>query len=343
MRVNMAETVEACDIPDESPKKKIKIQSDKQESNETIHTALRSFADFQQKRILSDNSQRKTICIEGSFSNKEGTAIVLLEKKPFNEEVLKKSLNSDCALTKEFSNDIYGCYECFPDVKYNSIKATVIHPATEKHLRKYAAQELYLIKETPEFYETITLPHLQEEKFSLQWVTNILEHKSETDRIIFEDPDPETGFILLPDLKWDAKQVEDLYLLAIVHKEGIKSLRDLRASHLPLLKNIEEKGIKAIEEKYNIPSCQLRIYIHYQPTFYHLHVHFTYLKYDAPGIYAERAQLLSTVIGNIEIASDYYQRTTLSFVVKETENLFLKYEEKGIVKRHSLSKPEKVS
>jgi m7GpppX diphosphatase len=41
---------------------------------------------------------------------------------------------------------------------------------------------------------------------------------------------------------------------------------------------------KAIKEKYGIPCSQLRIYIHYQPSFYHLHVHFTYLKYDAPGI-----------------------------------------------------------
>jgi hypothetical protein len=41
---------------------------------------------------------------------------------------------------------------------------------------------------------------------------------------------------------------------------------------------------KAIEEKYGIPCSQLWIYIHYQPSFYHLHVHFTYLKYDAPGI-----------------------------------------------------------
>jgi m7GpppX diphosphatase len=79
-----------------------------------------------------------------------------------------------------------------------------------------------------------------------QWVTNILEHKSETDRVVFEDPNPEIGFILLPDLKWDGKQIEDLYLVAIVHQRGIKSLRDLNSSHLPLLKNIKRKGIVSV-------------------------------------------------------------------------------------------------
>jgi m7GpppX diphosphatase len=49
--------------------------------------------------------------------------------------------------------------------------------------------------------------------------------------------------VLLPDLKWDRKQVEDLYLLAIVRQTGIKSLRDLKSCHVPLLKNIRDKGI----------------------------------------------------------------------------------------------------
>lgn len=41
---------------------------------------------------------------------------------------------------------------------------------------------------------------------------------------------------------------------------------------------------KAIEEKYKLKKSQLRVYIHYQPSFYHLHVHFTYLRFEAPGM-----------------------------------------------------------
>lgn len=75
-----------------------------------------------------------------------------------------------------------------------------------------------------------------------QWVYNILEHKSEADRIVFEDTDPELGFTLIPDLKWDGITLDTLYLLAIVQVHGLKSLRDLTEKHLPLLKNIKEKG-----------------------------------------------------------------------------------------------------
>lgn len=154
---------------------------------------------------------------------------------------------------------------------------------------------------------------------------NILEHKQEADRIVFEDECRTNGFVILPDLKWDGKTLETLYLIAIVHRHSLKSLRDLNETHLLLLKNIRDKGISVIREKYGVERSQLRIYLHYQPSFYHLHVHFTYLKYEAPGIRCERSHLLDTVIDNIELMPDYYQRATLSFVLNDTHSLYKIY------------------
>lgn len=82
----------------------------------------------------------------------------------------------------------------------------------------------------------------------IQWVYNCLEYKSEKERIKYdtasenEKNDEEIGFLLMPDLKWSGK-INELYLLAIIKKRNIKSLRDLTADHLPLLKNILNKGL----------------------------------------------------------------------------------------------------
>lgn len=92
----------------------------------------------------------------------------------------------------------------------------------------------------------MTLPFLKSEQFSLQWVFNILEHESEKERIVYEDSDPETGFILCSDIKWDGKSKDSLYLLALPFKRGIMSLRDLTQKDLPLLKNIRSKGIVSV-------------------------------------------------------------------------------------------------
>jgi len=78
-------------------------------------------------------------------------------------------------------------------------------------------------------------------------VYNCLEYKKEKDTIKYDTAsendknDENNGFLLLPDLKWSGK-INELYLLAIVKKRNIKSLRDLTAEHLPLLKNILNKG-----------------------------------------------------------------------------------------------------
>ena len=71
---------------------------------------------------------------------------------------------------------------------------------------------------------------------------NILDGKAEQDRVLYSDPDPVNGFVLVPDFKWDQKELQNLYILAVVRRRGILSLRELRAEHLPLLKNILTRG-----------------------------------------------------------------------------------------------------
>jgi hypothetical protein len=90
-------------------------------------------------------------------------------------------------------------------------------------------------------------------------------------RLVFENPDPKTGFMLMLDSKWDGKSIEELYCLAICHDRAIACLRDLGPQHLPLLRNIQDQGLRAIEEKYGVAPSRLRVYVHYPPQFYHFH------------------------------------------------------------------------
>jgi m7GpppX diphosphatase len=59
---------------------------------------------------------------------------------------------------------------------------------------------------------------------------------------------------------------------------SIKSLRDLNSSHLTLLENIQIQVNKIIPEKYSINPNQLILYVHYQPSYYHFHVHIANIK-----------------------------------------------------------------
>ena len=55
------------------------------------------------------------------------------------------------------------------------------------------------------------------------------------------------------DLKWDMTTTENLYGLAIVQRRDLHSVRDLDQSHLPLLRNVRDKCLAAIKEKFKLP------------------------------------------------------------------------------------------
>ncbi|XP_067647807.1 m7GpppX diphosphatase [Eurosta solidaginis] len=331
-------------------------QQSKEPTSEEVSMPNYQLSTFKLARILQNNTLRKTIALVGTFPNISETdaAVVLLEKQAFKESDVQTAseLNTDgpprifsdsLQVHTEFINNIYGSFQCIPSSKLNGIKTTVVYPATEKHIEKYSVTQKYLISETPTLYEQLTLPFITNSQFSLEWVYNILDHRQETERIVYEDADPVTGFVLLPDLKWDGKTLETLYLLAIVHKRDIKSLRDLNANHLPLLRKLRDSIITAIEKRYGLCGSQLRMYFHYQPSFYHLHVHINPVRSDAPGIWCEKSHMLDTVISNIELMSDYYQRVTLPFVLFEGSKLLDEYESKEAIRKEvTKAKEEKI-
>lgn len=44
----------------------------------------------------------------------------------------------------------------------------LIYPASDKHILRYLSQPMYLVQETEDIYQTITLPHILSNSLSLQ-------------------------------------------------------------------------------------------------------------------------------------------------------------------------------
>ncbi|XP_061644408.1 m7GpppX diphosphatase [Phyllopteryx taeniolatus] len=310
-----------------SPKnKKTKTDHENSQGENGKESEENVLSGFQTTTVLSDSTREKTIFVHGKLDNQN--AVVILEKTPITEDALAEIFTAS-TLKLDMRNDIYSTYRLQAPPHLNELKATVVFPATEKHVKKYQRQESFLVEETADDYQSITLPFIQKQSFSVQWVYNILEKKAESERIVFEDPDPKLGFVLLPDFKWDQKQLDNLYLIAITHQRNLKSLRDLTSEHLPLLQNIFQKGKDAILQHYSLPASKLRVYLHYQPSYYHLHVHFTKLGYEAPGCGVERAHLLIDVIQNLQSDPHYYKTRTLSFPLRADDGLLSQFKEAG--------------
>ncbi|PWN93180.1 scavenger mRNA decapping enzyme [Acaromyces ingoldii] len=204
------------------------------------------------------------------------------------------------------------------------VKLTLIRPASEAHIKKYSEQQKVMITETPEVYEQVVRPWIESQPVGrIQWVYNILDKKKEADTILYEDADAKNGFIVVPDLKWDQKTLTSLYLIAIVHDRSLRSLRSLTKAHVPLLRAIQQAARKVAGEKYGLPTAdkgKLRCFFHYQPTYYHLHVHIVSSDYQSPpGAIVGQAHLLDDVIDLLEMGVDFTKRTLTYSLGEQTE------------------------
>uniref|UniRef100_A0A0N5CE55 m7GpppX diphosphatase n=1 Tax=Strongyloides papillosus TaxID=174720 RepID=A0A0N5CE55_STREA len=281
---------------------------------------IASIDDFQFVRILSSTPEYKSICLLLENKETKNHAILIINKEPFNTETVNEWIKT-ISLEYIDANDIYGNYSLTLDQPFNENKCTFIYPCTEKHIIKYSEQKRYLIKETGEDYKKITLPYLMENNVGdVTWIRNIFEKGYEKESIIYKDTDPDTGFLLMADLKWDRKTMSNMYLQVLIQKKDIKSVRDLDESHLPLLENIRDKVNHVLKEKYNLEKNEIIMYFHYQPTYYYLHLHVTPLSLNHPSRQIT-SLMLDDVIGNIKLMSNYYQLATLSFIGKEFDDL----------------------
>lgn len=264
---------------------------------------------FKLDRILDQDPKSKSVNLLGTLytylPNEELSsgerAILLVEKTHFAESFLDRlgesptSSKDESAEQRQHSQEVRSdrspIFSKVSDLGQNDIytwllawfgtqsveadvKITLIRGATQAHIDKYSAQRKVMVYETPEVYQQKVLPWIESFPPSrIQWVYNILEHKKEAGSILFEDPDPKSGFIVVPDLKWDQKTTSSLYIQAIVHNRRLKSIRDLTKEHIGMLENIKNEASRVAFEKYGLTGRKdsadgnVRCFLHYHPSY----------------------------------------------------------------------------
>jgi m7GpppX diphosphatase len=137
-----------------------------------------------------------------------------------------------------------------------------------------------------------------------QWIKDIVSGKTQTEGILYQNDE----FIMFPPAKWDMKDMKTFHMLAFVKDFSIRSMRDLNGSHIPLLENILNIGSEEIEKKYNIPKDRLKIYVHYPPTSWILHIHFNVIDDNTSSSSVEYSNSLYNIIINLKLDGNYYKQ-----------------------------------
>ncbi|VVT47113.1 uncharacterized protein SAPINGB_P001549 [Magnusiomyces paraingens] len=284
---------------------------------------------FQFSRILSNSTDSKKIYLLGTIDSQN--AIVAIEKVAFDLDPKSlsdyKSLGIDQLRLLDI-NDVYSwnMATLIQNIDSNpAAKVNVIYPASDTHIKKYQESKPRYIVETPELYQKYVAPYVESMRGDrIKWVHQILFKGTEAERVLTrvdEDPSGRNGtFVLLPDLKWDRKTLETLYLIAISIKD-IASIRDLTEAHIPMLESIRDKIYATVYEKYGLEPSQLKIYVHYQPSYYHFHIHVTHVQLQQNDF--GRSIFLDSVIEQLRhLGPEGFSKATLTYLLSDTHDLW---------------------
>ena len=268
---------------------------------------------FKFEKLLNQDQGGRRVVLQGHISGQP--ALLLAERGAFDSD--KYYLSSLPRLLAHVNNlgenDVYRWYlaNSLPDNSLDQptppdLKINLIYPCTDNHIQKYRFQQIRSVTETPEIYRKYMRPYMSKcrEEGRLNWVFNIIEGRSEQENVLYrsEETDMNNNYLLIPDLNWDRKTIASLRLLALVQRRDIWSVRDLKKKDVPWLRKLRSTLNVSVSKLYEgVEDDMLKFYVHYQPTYYHLHVHIVHVDLDPNATQAVgKALSLDNVISQLD-------------------------------------------
>ncbi|EDR26970.1 scavenger mRNA-decapping enzyme DcpS, putative [Entamoeba dispar SAW760] len=275
----------------------------------------------------------ENIVVLNDLKDSKGITLLKDEKSIFC--IIKSQIGIDEAnkliqlIKKEPSKDIVT--QTVSSIKYNklikldkqqtSYEINVMKPQNIQEINKYKKQQYKLFLETPELYQQYTLPYISTIPSStLQWIND---YSNDITKPLLKG----NGFFLVPDVKWNMKDMNLFYGICFSNDPSILSIRSLRQCHLPLLKRMRFEVLKYINSVTSLKEEEIVIYCHYHPSFWHFHVHFTSINFPtlARNNSIGKAILLDTIIQNIELDDLYYSKANIIISIGTAHQLYDKF------------------
>lgn len=200
---------------------------------------------------------------------------------------------------KILSNDIYEKYKACTKVYGELIIC--------KDVSKMKKPKTHICKETyPEY-----LDYLKKRDPSIdKWIYNIIDGIEEQSSILYRDD----TCIVVPTYTWNTVDIDRLHILCIPTDTTLRTIRSLDQTHMHLLEHMKQVTLKTIHEKYGMDSKCVKMYFHYTPSTYHLHIHFVNTLVQG-GSSVEYTHDLNSVIFNLSICGDYYKKRDLNILM----------------------------
>ena len=200
-------------------------------------------------------------------------------------------------LKKILDNDVFEKYEVIAKVKGEYIIC--------KDSTKLKNNHFKIMRETyKEYIDFIGKRDCEKDT----WIYNIIDNIKEQDKILYRD----NLCIIIPTYTWNTINIDKLHILSFPIDKTIRCIRELNKDHINLLKYMKNKTIQIIENIYKLKEENLKIFIHYDPSTYHLHIHYVNIIFLDMDSSVEYSHEINNVIFNLSIDTDYYKKIILN-------------------------------
>jgi hypothetical protein len=132
-----------------------------------------------------------------------------------------------------------------------------------------------------------------------QWIFDLIENRfhKNNEKVFIDGP----AWCLCA----DKHNGHDARYLVVFKDKSLKTLRDLRSTHLGLLEEIQATVLAWLKRRHPQQYC---MYFHYMPSVFQLHLH---VNSCAQYINRHRAHFLATVMRNLRRESEHYARALI--------------------------------
>jgi len=134
-----------------------------------------------------------------------------------------------------------------------------------------------------------------------RWIFNLIQNPQETTEKVFLNKDE---WMLVKGSSFTS--MDERYLVIFKDME-LRTIRDLRQKHVPMLQDVEKQVNKYLLE--NCTSRDFRMYFHYLPSVFQLHMHVCNNSTNE----SIRRQYLNCVVANIEQKDTWYRDALILF------------------------------
>jgi m7GpppX diphosphatase len=194
-------------------------------------------------------------------------------------------------------NDIYEKYRATAEIEGELIICSDVN--LMRNSQKKIIRESY-----EDYLRYISKREIEKDR----WIYNIIDGTSEQESILYRDD----LCIVIPTYMWDGINIDKLHVLCLPTDISLRCIRSLNASHISLLEHMKRVTLEVIACKYNIDEYYIKMFFHYEPSTYHLHIHFVNIAHYDSRSSIEYSHEINSVIFNLSICPDYYQKIILN-------------------------------